>query len=203
MQAISSSFVDTCISSELALAGLVHVLPGPTLKMQSDKMGLPQWFIFCAGLLMLVTALLRTIHPGIGIVLTCMCMGGAGATAWKMSSMFEKLPGVFISTITYLAAMWAKVEVYQWTCLMPICVAFYLVGVAGRIHGPTNPTLIKVFANLFTKKKEDVKADRIKEGFEVPKKIDDINLEKLPSKSEKIGAYKRAASPGVVQASHE
>jgi hypothetical protein len=205
MLSISSAFVDMCISGELALAGLFHVLPGPTLKMQSDKMGLPQWFIFCAGLLMLATALFRMVHPGIGIVLTCICMGGAGATARKMPTLIEKLPGMLISTFTFLAAVWAKLEVYPWKILLPICVVFYLVGVAGRIHGPTNSTLIQLFAKLraklFAKKQDDVKTAKIKEGLEMPKKMDDIKLQKVPSNTEKVGASKRAASPGVVQAS--
>merc|ERR1712039_320338 len=44
------------VSGTLAIAGCLHALLGPTLRLQAEQMSMPAWFILCAGLLMLCSA---------------------------------------------------------------------------------------------------------------------------------------------------
>jgi len=204
------------VAALMGLAGFVHALPGPLLKMQAKLMGMPGWFIMCAGLLMLGTGALYYLRPGVGLYAVSLCMGGAVATAAKMPQVMHRPGGMVFSSLTLAAALWvshAGGELDAKTCI--VCAVCYLGGIAGRVFVPNNAALAKLLAKPLGSGKE-------KEGQRAPKtseqekenapveatqkagtgstnasaKLSEV-AEKMPEKTNTStgGARKRVASP--------
>lgn len=128
------------VSSLLAVAGLSHAVPGPMAKLQSTIIGIPEWFLTCAGLLMMASGGLFYTHRAAGLGAVAICMGGSGATAAMMPSMLHRPGGMVFSVLTLGAAVWAYVgELGQPGAELTVLVlACYAAGVAGRVYVPTS-----------------------------------------------------------------
>merc|ERR1719436_1659344 len=99
--------ISTGVFGMLALAGAVHAMPGSLLHRQAKELGMPAWFIMCAGLLMLGSAMVWLFVPSLGLYAVALCMGGAVATAAKMPDPMHRPGGIVCSSATLLAAIWA------------------------------------------------------------------------------------------------
>merc|ERR1719326_52194 len=108
--------------------------------MQASTCGVPAWFVFCAGMLMLCSGLLFLAVQPWGLAAVGFCMGGALATAAKIPAPRRLLVDVglscVLSSLTLAAAVWSR-----WPTMEPVLAvavgAAYLAGVAGRIIIPT------------------------------------------------------------------
>jgi len=131
----------------LLTAGLMHAIPGPLLKLQSRLMGLPGWFIICAGLLMIGSATLYAFRPTEGLYAVGVCMGGAFATAALMPNFMHRPGGMIFSSFTLFAAFWAG----RPGCLEDkeagLCVAAWLLGALGRIVVPRVEALNRLLSS--------------------------------------------------------
>lgn len=185
----------------LVLAGIFHALPGPTLKLQAKEMGMPQWFIMCAGLLMLGSGTVYFFLPALGLYAVALCMGGAVATALKMPAVMHRPGGAVFSCLTLGAALWAahaKAGSLSLTTYL-ICAVCYLAGILGRLFVPSSKQLAKLFAFL-----EGPPAKSSKKGNEGaakaqpknPKEPETVVDAAKADASKAGGARKRAASPG-------
>jgi len=199
----------------LGFAGAMHALPGLPARMQAKQMGIPGWFIICAGLLMLGSSALYHLRPAEGLYAVSLCMGGAFATAAKMPSFMHRPGGMVFSCLTLAAALWVSFEKNGQlsTQVWATCAACFLAGIVGRIIAPTNPTLVKMLqrekaAEPEKKKAETAKpvekgapgkGDAAKVAGDVATAATPARLEgqKMPSKSDANtgGARKRVESP--------
>merc|ERR1719408_141216 len=157
----------TAIAVLLVLSGAVHVLPGPSLAMQARTCGVPAWFVFCAGMLMLCSGLLFLAVQPWGLAAVGFCMGGALATAAKMRAPLHRLGGCIFSSLTLAAAVWARWPAAE-TVLAVAVGAAYLAGVAGRIFVPT--VLPKFFPQILLLDKLCTKGDGGKKSDKSEKK---------------------------------
>mmetsp|Transcript_14115 Transcript_14115/g.40344 ORF Transcript_14115/g.40344 Transcript_14115/m.40344 type:complete len:234 (-) Transcript_14115:403-1104(-) len=199
------------VAALLGFAGFVHALPGPLLKIQAKQMGMPGWFLMCAGLLMLGSSALYYLRPGEGLYAVSLCMGGAVATAAKMPDIMHRPGGMVFSNLTLAAALWASYKesgkLSAQTCV--ICAKCYLAGIAGRVFVPGNATLAKL---LDSKKKEEpapkpsepekkdapaAAAQTGSTGSTTASAKPEEGAEKMPQKPDTSagGARKRVASP--------
>jgi hypothetical protein len=191
----------------LGFAGVFHAIPGPLLKKQSEMMGIPQWFIFCAGLLMICTAGLYYFDELYGVVALSVCMGGAGTTAALMPKLLDRPGGMIFSSLTLLAGIWSYCATTYAATLSTtpmelihkkeamLCGGGYMFGVLGRLFAP------KILKGLFEKKeapkakeetpKPEVKAPEIKKP--------EVGAAMTPKA--KAGSASRLASPGAKKAS--
>merc|ERR1719401_907987 len=146
-------------------------------------MGIPSWFIMCAGLLMFGSGALYFLRPAEGLYAVSLCMGGAVATAANMPDIMHRPGGMVFSSMTLAAALWASYtengQLSEQACL--ICFACYVAGIAGRVFVPGSATLAKVFAS----KGEDQAAATTKAAAEAPK----------PASEQKDSAAKAATQP--------
>lgn len=123
------------VSGLLALAGLVHAIPGPSLKMQAKQLGAPAYFIMAAGVLMMASAALFHVRPVEGLASVSFCMGGAAATALKMPApLLMRLQSFVFSHVTLYAAYWSFTQGH-WVerYVIGLCAAGYVAGVIGRV----------------------------------------------------------------------
>lgn len=136
MELATPECTSTAVAGLLVLSGAVHVLPGPSLAMQASRCGVPAWFVFCAGMLMLCSGLLFLAVQPWGLAAVGFCMGGAMATAAKIPAPLRRPFGCIFSSLTLAAAVWSR-----WPTMEPVLAvavgAAYLAGVAGRIFVPT------------------------------------------------------------------
>lgn len=171
----------------LVSAGFFHVLPGPTLRIQSKQMGMPGWFIVCAGVLMICSGILHHFKPFEGLFAVCLCMGGTAATAAQLPGV-HSLGGLFFTNATLAAALWVAFA----SLTPPIaagCVVAFFAGVAGRVVVPTHPRFVKFFGGAA--KKEDVKSPTTTGS--IPKKVG----EKKIGDSKKGSTKRRTESPAL------
>merc|ERR1740139_885621 len=91
------------VCGTLAITGCLHALPGPTLRLQAKHMGMPSWFILCAGLLMLCTAAAYFVNPGLGLYAVALCMGGAAAIAISATAYMMGVAGRLLVPTNALA----------------------------------------------------------------------------------------------------
>jgi len=197
------------VAGMLAFAGAVHALPGPTLKMQADQMGMPAWFIMCAGLLMMASSAVYWFIPAVGLYAVALCMGGAAATALKMPDIMHRPGGFVFSNATLGATLWV---VYQETGAVTVvsvgmCAVCYLVGVAGRLFIPSHPLDIKLLGCLAGKEKQEPRTEKKAEEKKSEEKkaaTPDNNTGEAPpatttmaaaATKEEPGARKRISSP--------
>jgi hypothetical protein len=136
MELATPECTSTAVAGLLVLSGAVHMLPGPSLAMQASTCGVPAWFVFCAGMLMLCSGLLFLAVQPWGLAAVGFCMGGAMATAAKIQAPLRRPGGCIFSSLTLAAAVWSR-----WPAMEPVLAlavgAAYLAGVAGRIFVPT------------------------------------------------------------------
>jgi len=193
----------------LAGAGLLHTMPGPSLRMQAEKMGLPAWFIVCAGLLMCSTSGLYWQEPSTGLYAVALCMGGAAATAVMMPNAMHRPGGLLFSSATLAAALWAgyKTTGELETASLLLCFAFYAWGVSGRLLAPTElPKLAQfVKAKLPAKQAKEAKFTKEDDKSETTTPAAQKDEEKsakievaAKAAKEKVGARKRISSPAPV-----
>jgi len=212
---LTPSNVSLGLTALLGFAGFSHALPGFPARMQSKQMGIPGWFIICAGLLMLASSVLYHFRPSEGLFAVSLCMGGAFATAAKMPSMMHRPGGMVFSSLTLAAALWVHFakhgELTQQVC--GICGLCFVAGIVGRIFAPTNSLLVKMLQSSAAATEEKAKGEKKEEkaksdGKAAPKEEKAASgaaktaavteAEKMPSKSESNagGARKRVESPG-------
>merc|ERR1712039_891820 len=117
-----------------------------------------EWFIVCAGLLMMGSSLVYYLFPTMGLFAVSVCMGGAHATAWKMPVVLHRPGGIIFSSLTLLAAMWVEKHSKTYTCLQIacLCAVGFAMGIAGRVYGPTSSFFVKLTKG-FKKSKEEAK----------------------------------------------
>jgi hypothetical protein len=189
----------------LSFAGVFHVIPGPLLKMQSEMMGIPQWFIFCAGLLMIGTAAIyHFVNDYYGVIALSVCMGGAGATAALMPKLLDRPGGMIFSSLTLLGGFWSyhathieAADIPLWKLqVVQFCAAGYVFGVLGRLFVPK-----------LLKKKEPASTDTPKTEVKEPEvKKPQVGAASAPSststpKASSPSAKSRVSSPGAKKAS--
>jgi len=202
---ITPTNVSMGVAIMLMSAGLVHALPGPMRKLQAEQMGMPAWFLFCAGLLMFSSGALHLLRPDVGLYGVALSMGGAVATAAKMPKVLHRPGGLLFSNATLGAALWAVWKPTGEVDLLTIalCVVCYLLGIVGRILAPTSPLVVKLLGWLVNAEKEaDAKkteAAKPKEGAEAgaegtqPGKTSTEST--VQAQPEQSGARKRVSSP--------
>jgi hypothetical protein len=176
----------------LALAGVFHMIPGPTLKMQSEQMKMPQWLIFGAGLLMLGTAILYYLDQHFYALLALsVCMGGAAATGILMPKLVQRPGSVIFSVLTLLAGMYAFQELEKaHRVTLASVIGCYVFGVVGRIYAPAVGCALA--KKLFPKKEEPAATGAAKPAAKAasPK----------PTSGPSTGSRQRVASPGAKKA---
>jgi len=167
------------VSGTLALAGIVHALPGPTLKMQSEQMGMPQWFIACAGLLMIGSGAFYHVRPQEGIFAVSLCMGGAFATAANMPIAAHRPGGMCFSSMFLLSTFWVARASISLTMIVVVSVAFG-AGVAGRVYVPGHPQIAKLFGTTAASQKSNgsSKKDAAPEVKKMPEKAQEAKKKK-------------------------
>jgi len=198
MMEFIESMIPMGVSGMLAFSGLLHALPGPTLKMQSKEMGMPQWFIMCAGLLMLTSGALYFLKPSVGIFAVAVCMGGSFATASKMPVPQMRPCGMAFSSLTLFATFWVIRATLSLQVIGISTVAF-VAGIAGRIYAIEHPLFVKHLSPL------DKLSDQVSAKFmksDKSKKTDGTSKEATKDSDKKgqaagSGARKRAESPGA------
>lgn len=191
------------VAAILTFSGLLHALPGPPCRMQAKAMGMPGWFLLCAGLLMAGSGVLYYLEPRAGLFAVSLCMGGAFATAAKMPKVMTRPGGMTFSTTFLGMAIWANNKQEPLTRIAgAICAAAFIAGVAGRIYVPGNLRIAKLLVKA--EKKSDGEAKKV-ESASPPAKTekDGGNVEKTKESptaaEEKKGQLrKRADSPGAV-----
>jgi len=176
---ITPTNVSMGVAIMLMSAGLVHALPGPMRKLQAEQMGMPAWFLFCAGLLMFSSGALHLLRPDVGLYGVALSMGGAVATAAKMPKVLHRPGGLLFSNATLGAALWAVWKPTGEVDLLTIalCVVCYLLGIVGRILEAAKP-------------KEGAEAGA--EGTQPGKTSTESTVQAQPEQS---GARKRVSSP--------
>jgi len=183
----------------LVFAGALHALPGPTLKIQAKQMGMPAWFLLCAGLLMLGSGVLYFLMPAVGLYAVALSMGGAVATAAKMPDVMHRPGGLVFSNATLGAALWV---VYKETGEFPVvtslalCAVSYAFGVAGRVFVPANPLAIKLLGWLAAAEKEGAKKDESEKPKDEAKAGAD-GEKTTPTETAAAGAKKKEESGGA------
>lgn len=209
------------VSLLLVVSGLAHAIPGPSLKVQAKMLGMPGWFIMCAGLLMIASGAAFGCAHYFGqlaylrltsVYAVSLCMGGAFITAAKIPAPMHRPGGMVFSLLTLAATIWShskcaiKVKPLN---LVAKCVAhprdFYIIcavafvaGVLGRVFVPTlfgSEAAVGPKCMRFPEKEK--KADDSTK-VSVPVKKDSLKGEKMPEKTkdaEKSGARKRVDSP--------
>jgi hypothetical protein len=191
------------IIAMLGLAGVSHVLPGPMLKMQSKLMGIPEWFIMCAGLLMICSSLVYYVFPTMGLFAVSVCMGGAFATAWKLPVVLHRPGGMIFSSLTLLASMWVEKNMmkYTWLQIACLCAFGFAVGFAGRVYAPTSPFFVGLSKKFFKKAKDEKKEEvkQAKEGIEKPVKSGEVGTTVKAVTPKTPKTTKRGVSPGAPQ----
>lgn len=175
----------------LALAGVFHAIPGPTLRKQSEQMKIPGWFIMCAGLLMIGTAGLCYHDIQYGVIALSACMGGAATTAFKMPKIANRAGGSFFSMMTLAAGIWPYFTTGSelFNKVMIACAVAFIVGVLGRLFVPTKLNF------LFAKKEKKEDPPAPPTGIAVPKAPETVSP-KSPSAKAKGSAKKRETTPG-------
>jgi len=207
---VTPANVSMGVSGMLVFSGVLHAIPGPTLKMQAKMLGMPAWFIMCAGLLMIASGALYHLKFVEGIYAVSLCMGGAFITAAKIPDPMHRPGGMMFSLLTLAATIWSHcqcaitVKPLNVDCdasvLTPqfsvICAVAFVAGVLGRIFVPTSG-LAKLFGSEVAVKKEEKKAVSSAKVSD-PVKKDSLKIEKMPDKTkdaEKTGARRRMDSP--------
>jgi hypothetical protein len=184
--------VEIGIQVILALAGVFHMIPGRTLKMQSEQMKMPQWLIFGAGLLMLGTAILYYLDEHFyGMLALSVCMGGATATGFLMPKLAQRPGSMIFSLLTLLSGMWSYGELDKPNLrALASVIGCYIFGIVGRVYAPAVGCALA--KKLFAKKEEPAKTGAAKAEAKAasPK----------PASGPSTGSRQRVASPGAKKA---
>lgn len=218
---VTAEHVSMGVSGMLVLSGVLHAIPGPTLKIQAKMLGMPAWFIMCAGLLMIASgAAYHCAHHfaqfyylrNNSVYAVSLCMGGAFITAAKIPVPMHRPGGMFFSLLTLAATLWShskcaiKVKplnvvancIAQPAEFSTICAVAFVAGVLGRVFVPTMfGSEGTVGAKCMRFPEKEKKADNSAK-VSVPVKKDSLKIEKMPDKTkdaEKTGARKRVDSP--------
>lgn len=142
--------VEIAIAVLLVFAGLIHIIPGPTLRKQARALEIPCWFIFLSGLIMMGSGFFYYGKPEQGIYAVSFCMGGAVVTAALMRDRFPKPFSVMSSILTFVAAVWANhFSKGPLTLLESVAVVVALIaGALARLVIPPCPCLVSTMAAL-------------------------------------------------------
>merc|ERR1719440_2085839 len=160
---------------------------------------MPEWFIACAGLLMVGSSALYFLKPLEGFYAVMLCMGGAFATAGSFPKPHERPGGMLFSGLTVFAAFWVK----RTSLTLPvigISIVTFAAGVAGRMYVMDHPEKVGLgfLAKLGSKKKKEL--EKKASGSESKTEGKKTAGEKMPQKTQeasKSGSRKRAESPGL------
>jgi len=201
------------ISALLAISGFLHAVPGPTLRIQARELGMPAWFIVCAGILMMGSSALYHLRPVEGLFAVCLCMGGTTSTAALLPSPMHRAGGALFSGLTLAAAFWvASAEISFAANFLKehnqlsirstskdacLCVAAFCAGVAGRVFVPVHPKLVKLFSSNSASKDMDKNAKKSDSKVSNSGNAKKIG-ERMPEKKQEVGkgsANKRTQSP--------
>jgi len=184
------------ISALLAISGFIHAVPGLTLRIQARQLGMPAWFVMCAGILMMGSSALYHHRPVDGLFAVCLCMGGTTSTAALLPSPMHRVGGALFSCLTLAAAFWVASA-----SLTPkdacLCVAAFCVGVAGRVFVPVHPQLVKFFSSQSGSKELDKNTKKSDSALSNSGNVKKIG-ERMPEKKQEAGngsANKRTESP--------
>jgi len=208
---ITPANVSMGVSGLLVFSGVAHAIPGPTLKMQAKVLGMPSWFIMCAGLLMIASGALYHLKYVEGIYAVSLCMGGAFMTAAKIPDPMHRPGGMMFSSLTLAATIWVHcrcaiiVKPLNVACkasaltneFCGVVALTFVIGMLGRVFVPDNESLVALFGSEEPVKKEEKKGDSSAKVSD-PVKKDALKIEKMPDKTkdaEKTGARKRVDSP--------
>lgn len=223
-QLLTPANISMGVSALLVLSGVAHAIPGPTLKMQAKMLGMPAWFIMCAGFLMIFSGALYHAKYVEGIYAVSLCMGGALITAAKIPDPMHRPGGMIFSVLTLAATLWSHCQCaisfhsmtpqglrvdtpFHVACkaseLTPqvsgICAVAFVAGMLGRVFVPGNVRLAKLFGSeeAVKKEKKDDSAAKVSD----PLKKDPLKIPvatKVPDNTKdagKTGARKRVDSP--------
>lgn len=199
------------VSGLLVLAGGIHAIPGPTLKMQAKQIGLPAWFILCAGLLMLGSGIGYHFLPAPGLFFVAACMGGSATTGLNMPPpmphfIFKLCPyfSAAFSLKVLCLALWANNSTKSLEIGTVIGVAAsFAFGVVGVLkHTLISSTACKLLGKKKDKKEEPEKKADIKPAATKANGIYGIDRPAVvtrPGRSESPGAptQRTSAAPAT------
>eukprot|EP00930_Biecheleria_cincta_P091337 TRINITY_DN80883_c0_g1_i1.p1 TRINITY_DN80883_c0_g1~~TRINITY_DN80883_c0_g1_i1.p1 ORF type:complete len:225 (+),score=42.37 TRINITY_DN80883_c0_g1_i1:32-676(+) len=198
------SNIRLAVAALLCSAGLIHALPGPSLKLQEDVMKVPGRFLQCAGVLMMASGALYYSNPSTGIFAVSLCMGGAFATA---SNMPRQGGGTLFSSLIFTVVLWSSSETPELALSIVdaiLCGVAFAVGIAGGVLVPhhklmksSTPAAKKdESVNTSEKDKETKTAEPPSTSTKEPEKADaSLRGREAAAKS---SSRSRVASPGPV-----